>query len=77
MRNQTAYAHERYELDLPNNILLQSSKVSNAALVPGTEGIMRPYSSQEGARPRQVLNGSANNKMSATTMNTSASSTRF
>jgi hypothetical protein len=73
--SQTAYAHERYELDLPNNILLTSSKVSNAPLVPGTEGVVRPYSSHEGSRPRMLAAGPAS-KMSAT-MNGSTSTTRF
>jgi hypothetical protein len=74
---QTAYAHDRYELDLPSNILLNSSRVSNAPLVPGTEGmgVVRPYSSHEGARPRLIAAGPAS-KMSAT-MSGSTSTTRF
>ncbi len=74
---QTAFAHERYELDLPSNILLNSSKVSNAPLVPGTEGlgVVRPYSSHEAARPRMIAAGPAS-KMSAT-LSGSTSTTRF
>ena len=61
---------------MPSNILLQSTKLTNAALVPGTEGVMRPYTTQEGSRSRPTH--SAHTKMSSTTaLNTSSSSTRF
>lgn len=61
---------------MPSNILLQSTKLTNAALVPGTEGVVRLYTTQEGSRSRPTQ--SAHSKMSSTTaLNTSSSSTRF
>jgi len=36
---ESTYAPSRFELDLPNNFLLKSSKVQNNSLVPGSEMI--------------------------------------
>uniref|UniRef100_A0A7S3HMB2 Uncharacterized protein n=1 Tax=Spumella elongata TaxID=89044 RepID=A0A7S3HMB2_9STRA len=81
MRAETAYAHERFDLALPNNILL-ANKISHPSLTslsdPQGHPQTRPYSSQDGVRPR-ILNGVnpyTNTKLSST-MNVSASSTRF